>query len=355
MTSSFAVEAWNPFLSKSLWILDGGLATELEERGFSLKTNLWSAELLEKHSDVIQSVHCDYFKAGSNVATTCSFQASVPGFMTRGYSQKEAESLLQKSIQVAYNAKRECLPLTKDAIIAVSIGPYGAYLADGSEFTGTYVDTYSLNEIRQFHQERLHVLLSSPSLSDDYVLALETMPAIQEVIIILDILSKDYKNVPVYVSFSCKDKLRTNHGETLMECALQVSKIPVNLVAIGVNCTNPIYVTSLLQSCSGQVPLLCYPNRGETWDPVLRKFIESTGSDAVSFAKLAREWTIPGVIAIGGCCRTTPEFIHQLCGIQQSKTQQLNTQSNAIPDALFSKFGPSLAGSPTPTTLEVSK
>ncbi len=64
-----------------------------------------------------------------------------------------------------------------------------------------------------------------------------------------------------------------------------------------------------------------HPNRGETWDPVLGKFIESTGSDAVSFAKLARDWTIPGVLAIAG-------FVGQLLNLSTSFVPFNNQKRN---------------------------
>src|SRR3954454_15512342 len=90
--------------SYPLVILDGALATELERRGADLRDPLWSAKILLENPDLIRQVHYDYFAAGADVATTASYQATMPGLMTRGLSREQAADVLRLSVKLATQA-----------------------------------------------------------------------------------------------------------------------------------------------------------------------------------------------------------------------------------------------------------
>lgn len=67
-------------------ILDGAMATELESKGLDLNDALWSAKVLAEQPDVIEQVHYEYFQAGADCAMTASYQATIDGFLKKGYS-----------------------------------------------------------------------------------------------------------------------------------------------------------------------------------------------------------------------------------------------------------------------------
>jgi S-methylmethionine-dependent homocysteine/selenocysteine methylase len=118
-------------LSRGAVVLSGGLSTELEARGHDLGSALWSARLLRDDPGAVVAVHAAFAAAGAQVATTASYQATVEGFTAAGVDEASARSLIARSVSLA----RAAMP---DGWVAGSVGPYGAMLADGSEYTGAY-------------------------------------------------------------------------------------------------------------------------------------------------------------------------------------------------------------------------
>ena len=88
-----------------LIILDGALATELENRGCNINDSLWSAKILSQNPKIIEKVHYDYFAAGADCAITASYQATIKGFVNKGFSESEAISLIRRSVEIAKNAR----------------------------------------------------------------------------------------------------------------------------------------------------------------------------------------------------------------------------------------------------------
>src|SRR5215210_6079985 len=82
-------------------VLDGALATELERRGADLRDPLWSAKVLFENPELIRQVHADYFAAGADVATTASYQATLPALMQRGLNREQAAGVLRLSVSLA--------------------------------------------------------------------------------------------------------------------------------------------------------------------------------------------------------------------------------------------------------------
>jgi homocysteine S-methyltransferase len=291
-------------------ILDGALATELEARGANLNHSLWSAKLLKEDPSLIKAVHLDYLMAGANVITTASYQASFIGFEQQGYTKEEAASLIKLSVELAVDArtsfllnsgyKKNYLPM-----IAASLGPYGAAMADGSEYGG-YTGV-SVAALAAFHGDRLALVLSTQA----DILAFETIPCLDEASAIKQLLQQ-YSSTKAWVSFSCKDGVHLNSGE-LFEDAVQLLTDSDEIVGIGVNCTAPQYIESLVKIAAPLThkTILVYPNKGEIYNAVTKKWEPAAGLSQ-AFMEYAKTWLNAGAKAIGGCCRTGPPDIQQL-------------------------------------------
>jgi len=265
--------------------LDGGLSTALENNGNKLTTSLWTGALIRTNPAQITKAHLDFINAGAQIIITSSYQLSYSGAGVRGWSEDETDQALIASTQLAKNAVTES---SKDVKVAASVGPYGAYLADGSEYKGNYGVSKAV--IKDFHARRLEMLIST---SPDY-LALETMPDIFEVEILLDLLSDC--PIPYWVSYSCKAGNKTNAGQDF-QSAVDLTQ---SAMAVGINCTKPELITDLLRSAKSNKPYVVYPNSGRVWDAENKVW---TGSAAVGFSNdLIRQWVAAGAEIVGGCC-----------------------------------------------------
>ncbi len=306
------------------WLLvDGGLATELEMRGHNLDDALWSARLLADDPDAIRRVHADYLQAGADVLITASYQASLPGFQQKGYTVAEATRLLQKSVFLAQEARDAYWAEVQNRtgrirpLVAASMGPYGAYLADGSEYRGHY--GLSVADLLAYHQPRLQILATArPDL-----FAFETIPSAREAQAIAHLLSAE-PEIYAWVSFSCRDGAHIYDGTPLVE-AVRPLLAQTGLVAVGVNCTAPRFVPDLLGRLRAvtTLPLVAYPNSGESYDTIRRCWMGLTSP--VDFGRAAEEWFYAGARLIGGCCRTRPEHIRQMrAALEKSLGRSLN-------------------------------
>ena len=265
--------------------LDGGLSTALENNGNKLTTSLWTGELILVNPSEITKAHLDFINAGADIIITSSYQISYLGCSKRGWSESKTDQALRGSTQLAKDA---VLKSGKSVKVASSIGPYGAALADGSEYKGNYGVTKSV--LKDFHARRLEVLIStSPDL-----LALETMPDTFEVELLLELLSDC--PIPYWVSYSCKAGNQTNAGQSFTEAVSLVK----DAMAVGINCTAPELITDLLLSAEGVKPFVVYPNSGRSWNA---KTKEWEGSSEAGFDELLiKSWISAGAQIIGGCC-----------------------------------------------------
>ncbi len=300
-----------PFLAEAgTLIVDGGLATELEKRGHDLTDDLWSARLLLDDPEVISKVHYDYLVSGADCIISASYQGTIEGFMDRGLSHDEAKALLSLSAELAAKTRDRfwSLPANREGrikpIVAASVGPYGAYLADGSEFTGDY----DLDEegLREFHQERWEILAAGPA----DIMACETIPSLGEARVLGELFSET-KQRTGWLSFSCKDGKHISDGTPLVEVVRILNPIE-NISAIGINCTAPMFISSLIAEARSATskPIIVYPNSGETYDTVLRRW--GGESDVDGYTESCIRWRDDGASMIGGCCRTGPEHIRQV-------------------------------------------
>jgi homocysteine S-methyltransferase len=290
------------------FILDGALGTQIQKNGHDVNDSLWSAKFLNEDVSVIKEVHKQYLQAGADCIITSSYQASIEGFLKKGFSQEKAIELIKLSINIAKEVSDEFWAGFEDKasrvkpLVAASIGPYGAYLADGSEYTGDY--KISDEELKSFHKKRLEIILET----NPDILACETIPSFKEAKIICDLL-KEYPNIAAWITFSAKNESYTNAGDDIKECMTYLDK-QEHISAVGINCTAPQYIPMLIENIKNvcSKPIVIYPNGGSKYNPIT-KLWERGELSAQDFAKLAHLWYTKGATVIGGCCETTPNEI----------------------------------------------
>ncbi len=304
-------------------VLDGGLATQLEAQGNSLADPLWSARLLLEDPSEIMRAHLAFYRAGAAVATTVSYQATFEGFAARGIDHAGGVGLLRRSVALALEARAAWLaerPAGDDGplLVAASIGPYGAMLANGAEYRGRY--GRSVAELRAFHRERLEVLAAS----DADVLACETIPELEEGLALVDLLAET-PGARGWLSFSCSDGTRLRSGAPVEE-AFALAEQSSRVLAIGVNCTAPQHVDELLARARSVTsrPLIVYPNSGEGWDAATKRWID-VGGPTVD-GRAARRWVEEGASIVGGCCRVT---LDQIAAVAAAVTGATTTRGPA--------------------------
>ena len=290
--------------SQPFIVLDGGLATELESRGADLNDSLWSAKLLSENPELIRQVHLDYFLAGADVAVTTSYQASFRGLQDRGFNKTQSRELVQLSVELARQAKEEAQKLQpgRRFAIAGSVGPYGAFLANGAEYRGDY--DVPADEMKAFHFGRMQTLVKAGV----DILALETMPSFPEILALLELL-KEFPNTNAWVSCTVRDERALSDGTSLSTVVKALNECD-QVIALGVNCIPESNVTATLNHMKTitSKPLIAYPNSGELYDAA-DKVWKGERVEGQRLEARVREWRQAGARFIGGCCRTGPEDI----------------------------------------------
>ena len=290
-------------------VADGGLATELEARGNDVSGSLWSARLLMDAHAGVRDAHLAFFRAGAVIATSASYQASFEGFARRGLGRREAAGLMRRSVDLARAARAEMAGDGRARWVAASVGPYGAALADGSEYRGRY--GLSVRELAAWHQPRLEVLAGA----GPDVLALETVPDIDEAEALIAAISG--LGIPAWLSYSISGE-RTRAGQSLSEAFAVAAGVP-EVVAVGVNCCAPTDVLTAIavaREVTGK-PVIVYPNSGEEWDARRRAW---TGRSRYS-AGQPRQWIAAGAQIVGGCCRVRPADIAEIARAAAAASQ----------------------------------
>jgi homocysteine S-methyltransferase len=295
-------------------LLDGGFSTQLEAQGADLSDRLWSARLLADDPAEIVRAHLAFYRAGARVATTASYQATFEGFAGRGIDLAGAEALLRASVDLAIEARAQVdaedaaasrTPVRR--FVAASVGPYGAMLADGSEYRGNYGRTVA--QLREFHRDRLAILADTPA----DVLAVETIPEVEEAAAVAELLPQT-DGAAAWISFSCRDSAHLCSGAPVEEGIAAVDGRP-GVLAVGVNCTAPEHLEELIARirASTALPIVVYPNSGEGWDAVARRWT-GHGTARVD-PETATRWRRLGADLVGGCCRVTPDQIALLAPV----------------------------------------
>jgi homocysteine S-methyltransferase len=283
-------------------ILDGGLATSLEERGHELHPRLWSAGVFIRDQHAVEDLHVAFLEAGAEILVSASYQMSFEGLAREGLDCGAAADAMRRTVDVARRARERAG--RREARIAASVGPYGAVRCDGSEYRGDYGLT--VEQLIGFHSKRFAVLAESGA----DLLAIETVPSIDEARALLGLLA-ERDGLPAWVSFSCKDGTRISDGHEIRQAA-ELCDGCVRVEAIGVNCTAPQHVSQLMDEIrrGSAKPIVVYPNSGERWNATRRGWFGEF--DRREFVRLAKVWASRGAWAIGGCCRVGPATIREL-------------------------------------------
>ncbi|MBO6574416.1 MAG: homocysteine S-methyltransferase [Rhodothermales bacterium] len=288
-----------PFLdAQGFVVLDGGLGTSLEAEGVDINDPLWSAKVLLGDMAPLRRVHEQFLEAGADVIGTCTYQATVPGLVRAGLSEAEARRVMGDAVSLALEVRDGFT--ARRALVAASIGPYGAFLSDGSEYTGAYGLT--AGELKSFHQERVQILAESGA----DLLAFETIPSLAETQALLDLLDES-PGVWAWISFSVRDAEHLADGTPLAEAVGAVHEHR-RIAAIGANCFAPSLAVPLAEQLAGLVdlPIVLYPNSGERYDARSKSW---SGAGAGIGPAMLRQ---AGANCIGGCCRTTYGDIRRL-------------------------------------------
>ncbi|KAL6705290.1 AdoMet-homocysteine methyltransferase [Coniothyrium glycines] len=315
--------------------LDGALATYLETLGADVSGALWSADVLIRDAQLIKRAHLDYYRAGANVAITASYQASVPGIVKyMDTSEFQAKDLIKRSVKLARDARDEYITeymaslgevelatasrngaslewfeddLRGKLFVAGSVGPYGAYLADGSEYRGDY--SLSDAAMKDFHRGRIQALVEAGA----DILACETIPSKAEIVALLDLLSTEFPTTEAWFSFTLRDSQHISDGTPLGDIAALFENNG-QVIAVGLNCVPDDLGLAALNELRLQLKsrtMVFYPNSGEQWNAQAREW-EGERSEGSTLAEKTTEWWHAGAIMVGGCCRTTPDDIRTM-------------------------------------------
>ncbi|XP_058813208.1 serine/threonine-protein kinase Nek8 [Topomyia yanbarensis] len=310
--------------SKRIIVIDGGFSTQLATHvGQVIDSDpLWSSRFNATNPNAVIETHLDFLKAGADCILTNTYQASIEGFMDYlDMNEEDSIKLIKSSVELAKIARSRYLAEKLENIshkipwVVGSIGPYGAHLHDGSEYTGNYVDTVPLARIQKWHRPRINAILETGV----DALALETIPCRGEAEALLDLMTAEHPTVRFWISLHCKDGMSTAHGENFAETAIglwnkaRLLKNP-NLLAVGINCVHPQHTLSLLKAVNDlrvdeeNIPLIVYPNSGEVWNGG-----SWTGqADCIPLETYVPQWIELGVKFVGGCCRTNARDVKRI-------------------------------------------
>lgn len=298
-------------------VLDGGFGTALESRGIDLSHELWSADLIRNDAQTITEVHAEFIAAGARIVSTASYQATPLGFAAAGISAEEGRGLITRSVEIARSAA-EAAAGHESVLVAGSVGPYGAALGDGAEYTGNY--RLTPEEYAAFHRPRIAALAEAGA----DLLAIETQPRLDEILALVDLA--DESGLPAWVSVTLQEGTDTTlsaaltpadpasavtlpDGSSLAELA-EVVAASASVAAVGVNCMPPSLVTPALSELAAHtdLPLIVYPNSGETYDATAMRWRDD-GAESGVVSWPVTEWIRLGARIIGGCCRVRPNDI----------------------------------------------
>lgn len=298
-------------------LLDGGLSTQLERLGHTPTGTLWTAEQLLGNVETIVESHRAFVAAGAEILITSSYQLSHRALADRGVVGSDADAVFRASTEAARAAAESA---ASPVSVAASVGPYGATLADGSEYVGTYDISY--RQLRAFHQQRLEVLIgTAPDL-----LAIETIPSLQELEAIAEALGTIGGAIPAWWSLTPDDSTSFRTGEDISR-ANEVVAETAHAVAIGVNCASIETCLAALNrlALSATAELVIYPNAGGSWNAATRQWEQTAdpqrdpddpNNQPINWVQRAVH---SGATIIGGCCGTDAAAIAAI-GDQLSRT-----------------------------------
>ncbi|MGX7328466.1 homocysteine S-methyltransferase [Enterococcus bulliens] len=290
---------------QDVMLIDGSMSLGLEEQGLDLNDPLWTAKALMHDQEKVIAVHQAYFEAGANIAITNSYQATIAGFEKLGIQKEQGRQLIKQTVELAKQARTRA-SVSHPMFVAGSVGPYGAYLADGSEYRGNYGKTKE--ELKVFHKERMDLLIEAGA----DLLACETMPDHIEIEALLELLAES-DSIKAWVTMTLKDATHLSDGTPLAIIQKKLEASPY-VLGYGINCVQPDLVSPTLMALaklSEHKPFVTYPNSGAVYDPVTKTWTHAHQTEQM-FTTEAKKWHELGCRFIGGCCCTSTREIKWL-------------------------------------------
>lgn len=311
-------------LSTTRLVLDGALGTQLEELippsspMYVKGSPLWSTEVLLGDPLMVEKVHSSYLEKGADMIITSTYQASQATLEKhRNMDLGQVREAWARAVETAKNAVEKA-DKSRKRYIAGSIGPYGAFLANGAEYSGEY-GAMTVEQLKKYHREQVLFFLDS---KDTNLIAFETIPSFDEVKAIFELIRDCYteKSKEFYICFSCKNSTTLADGTDLkkvVEYVLQQkASFPViekNLVAVGCNCVDFELVSDFAdyvnEASQSSLYLAVYPNLGFSND---MSDVSQYGfkSDTEKWREALQKWcSNPTIRLIGSCCSTGPNEI----------------------------------------------
>ncbi len=274
------------YIKDNILYLDGGTGTLLQKAG------LTPGELPERwnitHPEVLIKIHKDYFDAGSNVVSANTFGANSLKF-----SDEELEAIIKSAMENVKRARDESTG-TQRKWVALDIGPLGRMLAPYGDFQFEEAVSVFAKTVRLAVKYGAEIIFIQ-TMNDSY----ETKAALLAV--------KENSSLPVFVSNAY------NEDNTLMTGASPKSMVALlegmGADAIGLNCSlGPKDLSFVTREYIkyASVPIILKPNAG------LPKVVNGETVYDVSaeeFSDEVKKLVSEGILIVGGCCGTTPEYI----------------------------------------------
>ena len=277
-------------------LLDGSLSYPLENKGINLNTRLWTAQLLIDDPHILSEIHSNYVNCRVDYISTSSYQLSHDSLSQLGYSKKEIFKIFKRSVDLAKKAVDK-----KEIEIVGSFGPFGTFLADGSEYTGNY--KYDDFTIKNYHKKNFEII-NHQKLD---IILYETIPSLKEIIIISDVIKYSHKKF--WISMTCNKNLKLRDNSSLKEACKILSELQ-NISVIGVNCIDPLITSDIIKKLKdySSKKILIYPNSGEKYNSYTKKW---DGESSIN-NKLIQDWISLSPDIIGGCCRVGYDKISKM-------------------------------------------
>ncbi|MCB0685577.1 MAG: homocysteine S-methyltransferase family protein [Saprospiraceae bacterium] len=283
--------------SKKHWLIDGGIGTELERRGYRTTLPFWTARAASENPELLSKIYNEYLAAGCSILTTNTFRISWYLF-ERADRGDEFFSLLDQACQMCQQAGK-----AKGALI-------------GGSMT-TLEDCYrpdlvpATNVLQLYHEAQISAL---EKCSIDFILA-ETINSIREAEIILDICHR--KRIPIVLSIISNGRSALLSGEKIIDLIDAIEAIKPEVLSINCRPMNDIQhdVKIIKRHFDGfagayaNAPGHPHPTCG--WSP---------SEDAILQLREFAIWSAEEDIKIiGGCCGTNPQMLNEMSRILKSR------------------------------------
>jgi S-methylmethionine-dependent homocysteine/selenocysteine methylase len=278
-------------------IREGATGTELLRHGYKMTVPLWSGAACFDVPDLLQEIHEAYIEAGADLITANTFRTQRRVWKKVGRENLVREATI-KSIQLAKDARVKC------GRPGVLVGGVVGSLEDSYNPDSCPSEKALLTE----HEEHVELIASQ---GVDYFL-IPTNSTILEARVILS-LARQTK-LPCSVSFVPTVSGSLLSGESLEEMLEQIA--PLEPHCIMLNCgLDPVATTPMAARLAALYPGskgIFANGGGEPSGEDGWRFPENYEEDIARYVRFARQWVELGYTTIGGCCGTTPHYIHAL-------------------------------------------